>query len=414
VIKVITGNEAAAYGAMLAQPAVITAYPITPASRIPEQLSEFYAAGKLEGKFINVESEMTALSYVTGASQAGVRVFTATSSQGLAWMHEGLHWASGVRLPIVMANVNRPLGAPYNLTCGQIDSLAQRDSSWVQMYCESNQEVLDTILQGYRIAEAIYLPVMINLDGVYLSYIAETVDIPEQELVDRYLPPYDPGGRANIGKGDARMVLARHRTGPPPPPLQRGTRSSFTENRYELHKLVLKCLDMADQADEEFEAIFGRSHPVVEEYQCEDADTVLVTVGSSVGTARQVINKLKDEGHKVGLVKLKMFRPFPLEKIRQALGGKKKVAVIERDISSGQCGIFYQEIKWALYNHTSAYNPAIYGFVGGLGGEDITPGLIEKAIMYTIENDPPEQEAIWLGLEKKEIDDYDRNTVKVL
>jgi len=410
MIKVITGNEAAAYGAMLAQPDIIAAYPITPQSRVPEQLSEFYAAGLLKGRFINVESEMTALSYVTGASQTGVRVFTATSSQGLAWMHEGLHWASGSRLPIVMANVNRPLAAPWNLTCGQIDSLAQRDTSWIQMYCESNQEILDTILQGYRIAESKYLPVMICLDGVYLSYIAETVDIPEEEPVDRYLPPYDPGGRARL----EQMVLSRHRDKPLPPGEDlRRMMGSWTGNRYDLHKLELECLDMADQANEEFEAIFGRSYPVVEEYRCEDAEIVLVTNGSSVGTARQVINKLKDEGHKVGLVKLKMFRPFPVEKIRKALGGKKKVAVIERDISSGQCGIFYQEIKWALYNSWSNHVPHVYGFVGGLGGEDITPGLIEKAIMYTIENDPPEQEAIWLGLEKEEKDDYDKRTVKV-
>ncbi|MFC1954387.1 pyruvate ferredoxin oxidoreductase [Chloroflexota bacterium] len=413
MIKVITGNEAAAYGAMLAQPAVITAYPITPASRIPEQLSEFYAEGKLKGKFINVESEMTALSYVTGACQTGVRVFTATSSQGLAWMHEGLHWASGSRLPIVMANVNRPLGAPYNLTCGQIDSLAQRDTSWMQMYCESTQEVLDSILQGYRIAESMYLPLMVCLDGVYLSYIAETVDIPDQELVDKYLPPYDPGGRARFGKEDARMVLSRHRTSPAPVPMQRGAQRSWTGNRYDLHKLELQCLDMADQADREFEAIFGRSYPLVEEYRCDGAEMVLVTIGSAVGTARLVIDELRDKGHKVGLIKLKMFRPFPLEKVRKALGGRKKIAVIERDISSGQCGIIYQEMKWALYNNTATNNPAVYGFVGGLGGEDITPELIEKAIMYTIENDPPNQEAIWLGLEKEDIDDYDRNTVKV-
>jgi len=413
VIKVITGNEAAAYGAMLAQPAVVTAYPITPASRIPEQLSEFYAEGKLKGKFINVESEMTALSYVTGASQTGVRVFTATSSQGLAWMHEGLHWASGMRLPIVMVNVNRPLAAPYNLTCGQIDSLSQRDTSWMQFYCESNQEVLDTVLQGYRIAEAIYLPVMICLDGVYLSYIAETVDIPDQEPIDRYLPLYDPTGRERFGKEDARMILSRHRTGPTPAPLQRGAERSWTGNRYDLHKLALKCLDMADQADKEFKSIFGRSYPVVEEYRCDDAEMILVTVGSAVGTARQVIDDLKSKGYIVGLVKLKMFRPFPLKKIRQTLGGRKRIAVIERDISAGQCGIFYQELKWALYNNTVANNAAIYGFVGGLGGEDITPELIEKAIMYTIENDPPDQEAIWLGLDKEEVDDYDRDTVKV-
>ena len=403
MIKVITGNEAAAYGALLAQPDVICAYPITPQSRIPEQISEFYAQGLLKGKFVNVESEMTALAYITGASQAGVRVFTATSSQGLAWMHEGLHWASGSRLAIVMANVNRPLAAPWNLTCGQIDSLAQRDTSWLQYYCESNQEVLDTILQAYRIAESVYLPVMVNLDGVYLSYVSETVDIPEQKLVDKYLPPYDPNGRMRIGQA----VLSRHRKGEPAIDMFRGM-GSWTSNRYDLHKLELSCLEMTDKADAEFKAIFGRSYPAVEEYKCDDADVVLVTVGSAVGTARQVIDDMKERGHKVGLVKLKMFRPFPLEKVRKALGNRKKIVVIERDISSGQCGIFYQEIKWALYNNTP-----IYGFVGGLGGEDLTPELIEKAIVYAMENDPPKQEALWLGIEKEEVDNYDRSTIKV-
>jgi len=411
MIKVITGNEAAAYGAMLAQPDVMCAYPITPQSRIPEQLSEFYAQGLLKGKFLNVESEMTALGYITAASMAGSRVFTATSSQGLAWMHEGLHWASGSRLPIVMANVNRPLGAPWNITCGQIDSLAQRDTGWMQLYCESNQEVLDTILQGYRIAEAIYLPMMVCLDGVYLSYIAETVDIPDQEQVDQYLPPYDPTGRGRIRTG--QRVLSIHKPKEyTDDDMRRMMMGTWTGNRYDLHKLELQGLAMADQANEEFKAIFGRSYPMVEEYKCDDAELVLVTVGSTTGTARTVIDDLEERGYKVGLLKLKQFRPFPLEKVRRALAGKRKVAVIERDISVGQCGIFYQEIKWALSQNTPS-ETSIYGFVAGLGGEDITPVLIEKAISYAVVNDPPQQETIWLGLKQEETDDYDRNTVKI-
>ena len=403
MIKVMTGNEAAAYGALCAKPEIICAYPITPQSRIPEQLSEFCAEGLLKGKFVNVESEMAALGYVTGASQAGVRVFTATSSQGLAWMHEGLHWASGTRLPIVMANVNRPLGAPWNLTCGQIDSLAQRDTGWMQYYCESNQEILDTILQAYRVAESIYIPAMVCLDGVYLSYLSESVEIPDQEKVDAYLPPYDPIRRAARGE----RALKRHKKGPPP----KGGYDpfSFTGNRYELHKLEMQCLDAAIKANEEFKAIFGREYPIVDTYKCDEAEVVMVMTGSAASTGRYVIDDLQERGYKVGMIKLRLFRPFPIDLIRKALSGRKKVAVFERDISPGQCGIFYQEIKWALYN-----NVPIYGFVGGLGGEDITPQLIEKAIMYTIENDPPHQEAIWLGLEEKgQSDDYDKNTVKV-
>ena len=416
MIKVVTGNEAAAYGVLLAQPSVMAAYPITPQSRIPEQLSEFYAQGLLKGVFVNVESEMSSLGIVTGASNAGVRVFTATASQGLAWMHEGLHWASGSRLPIVMVDTNRPLGAPDNLVCGWIDTLAQRDTSWMQVYCESNQEVIDTVIQGYRLAESIYLPLMICMDGVYLSYIAETVNIPDKELVDKYLPPYDPSGRIRLGQ----QVLSRHKpqsapigsiAGPGFPGVPMGP---WTKNRYDLHKLELEAFEKADRADAEFKEIFGRSYPIVEEYRCDDAEVVLVTAGSAVGTARQVIDELKERGLKVGLVKLKMFRPFPVDRIRKALGNRKKVLVIERDISSGQCGIMYQELNWALYKNKTAEGPKLYGFVGALGGEDITPGLIEKAIDYTINNEPPEQEAIWLGLPMEDKDDYDKRTIKVL
>jgi len=407
LIKVITGNEAAAYGALLSRPAVVCAYPITPQSRIPEQISEFHAQGLLKGKFINVESEMAALGYVTGASVGGVRVFTATSSQGLAWMHEGLHWAAGARLPIVMANVNRPFGAPWNLTCDQIDSLAQRDTGWMQFYCESNQEILDTVIQAYRIAEQVSLPAMVCLDGVYLSYLSESVDIPDQTKVDEYLPPYDPQFEIT---GGTWKLLDVH------PPIKGGydlfSPAGFMGDRYELHKLESRCVETAVEADKEFYELFGRSYPPVEEYKCDDADLVVVCSGSAVGTCRQVINSLRDKGWKVGLVKMKMFRPFPKELVRKALSGRKKVAVIERDLSPGQCGIFFQEIKWAL-NINHKFTP-IYGFVSGLGGADITATLVEKAILYAMEKELPEQEVIWLGLEEKKIsDDYDRNTIKI-
>jgi len=407
LIKVITGNEAAAYGALLSQPEVVCAYPITPQSQIPEKISEFYAQGLLKGKFINVESEMAALGYVTGASLCGVRVFTATSSQGLAWMHEGLHWAAGARLPIVMANVNRPFGAPWNLTCDHIDSLAQRDTGWMQFYCESNQEILDTIIQAYRIAEQVSLPAMVCLDGVYLSYLSESVNIPDQAKVDEYLPPYDP--QFEIPGGTWKLVDIH-------PPMKGGydlfSPTGFMGDRYELHKLESRCLETVVKADKEFYELFGRSYPPVEEYKCDDADVVVVCVGSAVGTCRHVINSLRNRGQKVGLVKMKMFRPFPKDLVRKVLLGRRKVVIIERDLSPGQCGIFFQEIKWAL-NIDYKFTP-VYGFVSGLGGADITATLIEKAILYTIEQELPEQEVIWLGLEEKKIsDDYDRNAIKI-
>lgn len=404
MIKVLSGNEAAAYGALLCRPKVVCAYPITPQSRIPELLSEFHAQGLLEGKFVNVESEMSALGYVTGAAQAGVRVFTATSSQGLAWMHEGLHWTAGARLPIVLVNVNRPLGSPWNLTCDHSDSLSQRDTGWMQLYCESNQEVIDTVIQAYKVAESVSLPCMVCMDGVYLSYVTESVDIPDQREVDEYLPPYKP----TLVRDNRYKMIKKD-----PPELVDYEQIDFMTNRYQLHKLESKCIDTVIRANNEFRKLFGRGYPPVEEYQCEDAEVVVVMSGSAVGTCRYVINMLRDEGYKVGLVKLKMFRPFPKELIRSALSRTKKVAVIDRDLSPGQSGIINQEIKWALNTNSEKHFVPIYGFVSGLGGADITPNLIQKAILFTIKEDPPSGEVIWLGPVKQPGDDYDKNTIKI-
>ncbi|MBW1772255.1 MAG: pyruvate ferredoxin oxidoreductase [Deltaproteobacteria bacterium] len=402
MIKVVTGNEAAAYAALLAKPEVVCAYPITPQSRIPEQISEFYAQGIMHGKFVNVESEMAALGYVTGASLAGVRVFTATSSQGLAWMHEGLHWAAGARLPIVMVNVNRPMGAPWNLTCDQIDSLSQRDTGWMQFYCESNQEILDTVIQAYRISESVCIPSMVCLDGVYLSYLSETVDIPDQEQVDAYLPEYKPAHRIEGGVWKLYDVA---------PSFSEPVPRDFMQDRYNLHKLENQCLAKVIECNEAFQSLFGRGYPPVD-YRCEDAEVVVVISGSAVGTCRYVVDAMREQGHRVGMVKIKMFRPFPREILKRTLAGKKKILVIERDISPGQGGIFCQELKWALSD--TEEGKRIFGFVSGLGGADITSDLIQKAIEYTIKRDRPEQDVIWLGLSHdQDEDEYDKNSVKI-
>ena len=412
--KVISGNEAAAYGVMLCCPKVICAYPITPQSRIPELLSEWCAQGVLgKTKFVNVDSETTALAYVMAASAGGVRVFAATSSQGMALMHEQLHWSAGARLPIVLANVNRSLYWPGGVGCDQSDSLSQRDTGWLQLYCESNQEVLDTIIQAYRIAESVSLPVMVCFDGIYLSYIQEGTEIPEQELVNEYLPPYEPKFR--IPAWGAKLYF-KH-----PSEFPSDLRLGLTVARYEIHKSETKSMDVFFAANEEFQRLFGRGYPAVEEYKCEDADLVVVISGSAVGTGKTVVDKLRQKGHKVGLVKLKMFRPFPRELIRKVLAGRKKVVVIERDFSPAVGGIFCQEIKAALYGNTTRDFPPIYGFVSGLGGgfvphqADITPQLIEKAILYTLTSEPPSQDVIWLGLQERGgRDEYDRNAIKLL
>ncbi|MFC1906642.1 transketolase C-terminal domain-containing protein [Chloroflexota bacterium] len=407
MIKVITGNEAAAYGALLSRPAVVCAYPITPQSRVVELMAEFHSQGLLKGKYINVESEMDAIGYVIGASSGGVRVFTATGSQGLAWMHEGLHWAAGARLPIVLVNVNRPIAAPWNLTSDQSDSLSQRDTGWMQFYCENNQEVIDTVIQTYRVSESIGLPAMVCLDGVYLSYVAESTDIPDQAMVDRYLPPYEPDFPA--GKVTGSRYKLWDKSAPEPDSY---SMDEFFESRYVLHKLQSQCLDTVLRANEEYKELFGRAYSPVEEYKADDADVVVVCSGSAVGTCRHVINILREQGHKVGLVKLKMFRPFPKELVRKALAGRKKVAVIERDMIPGQGGVFCQEIKWALSAEQRAV--PVYGFVSGLGGHDITAKLVEKAILFTLQEEPPEQDVIWLGLpEKKVNDEYDKRSIKI-
>ena len=404
MLKVITGNEAAAYGALLCRPKIVCAYPITPQSRIPELLSEFYAEGLLDGKFVNVESEMSALGYVIGGAQAGVRVFTATSSQGLAWMHEGLHWAVGARLPIVLVNVNRPLAPPWNLTCDHSDSLSQRDTGWLQFYCESNQEILDTVIQAYRIAESVNLPCMVCLDGVYLSYLAESVDVPDQSRVDEYLPPF----KTTLTNDNRFRMFIRT------PAEQIGYEQyDYMTNRYQLHKLEGSCVDAALHANEEFKIHFDRGYDPVEQYKCLDADIIVLMSGSAVGTCRYVIDMMRDEGYKVGLVKLKMFRPFPKDLVRQALLGRKKVAVIDRDLSPGECGIIYQEVKWALNMSNRNHAVPLYGFISGLGGADISTELIREAILYMIRRDPPEDEVIWLGKIKNEAVDQDENIINI-
>ncbi|MGD0626495.1 MAG: pyruvate ferredoxin oxidoreductase [Thermodesulfobacteriota bacterium] len=400
---ILKGNEAAAYGALLCRVEVAAAYPITPQSEIPETLARFSAQGLFKGKFVNPESEMGAIGYVAGAAAAGARVFSATSSQGLAWMHEMLHYAAGARLPIVLVDVNRPLGAPWNLKCGQIDSLSQRDTGWIQLYCESNQEVLDTIIQAYRIAESVSLPCMVCMDGVFLSFTAESVDVPEQAEVDAYLPPHK-----TVVRPHANRYKLYEREGEVPEPYTEAMtiEFGFMLDRYKLHHLESQCLETVLRADREFREVFGRGYAPVEEYRCEDAEVIAVLSGSAVGTARQVVDTLRERGYRVGLVKQKMFRPFPVGLVRDALRGKKKVAVIERDLSPGQCGIFYQEIKWALNTAWKNEFGVIYGFVAGLGGADITPQLIEKAILFTFEKEEPAEEVIWLGLPVNEGERY--------
>ena len=377
--KVIMGNHAVSYGAKLARSQVIAAYPITPQTQIVEMLSEFCADGLLDAKFIKVESEHSAMAACIGASSAGARAFTATSGHGLALMHEMLHWATGARLPIVMANVNRAMGPGWSIWTEQTDSLAQRDTGWLQFYCESNQEVLDSVIQAFKIAEQVLLPTMLVLDAFVLSHTQEPVDIPDQELVDRYLPAYNARYKLDTSDPHAFGALV--------------TPSHYMELRYKIQRATEEAAEVARQADKEFREIFGRSYGLVEKYRLEDAETVLVTSATITSTARVVVDELREEGYKVGLLKVRMFRPFPVEDVREALAGARKVAVIDRNISFGHGGIFAEEIKSALYN--GAHRPPIFGFIIGLGGRDVTPASIRGIAEYTLEHDVPETEIIW-------------------
>ncbi len=382
--KVITGNQAVAYGVILSRVDLISAYPITPQTTIVEELSELIASGRLKTKFLKVESEHSAMAALIGASTGGVRCFTATSSHGLAYMHEMLHWASGARLPIVMVNVNRALGPPWNIWSDQSDSLSQRDTGWVQLYCENNQEVLDTILQAYRIAESVKLPIMVVLDAFVLSHTSEAVEIPTMEEVDKFLPPFCPGYSIDTQEPMAFSVIA--------------TPEHFFEFRYKVQKAMEQVPEVAKKVDDEFRSMFGRGYGAIERYGKEGAEVLLMTSGTVTSTSRIVIQKLMQTGYSVAGIKIKRFRPFPAEEIDEAIKGVKKLAVIDRNLSAGVGGIFAQELRASLYSRKE--RPQIFGFISGLGGRDITPNLIEEAVQYTFEHSQPEEEILWLGLKK--------------
>lgn len=380
--KVITGNHAVSYGAMLSRVQVISAYPITPQTQVVELLSEFCANGTLKAKFIKVESEHSAMAALIGAAYAGARAFTATSAHGLALMHEMLHWTAGARLPIVMANINRAMGTPWSVWTDQNDSLSQRDTGWMQIYCESNQEVLDSVICAYKVAERVLLPAMLVLDAFVLSHTAEPVEIPDQELVDKYLPPYRPKYKLDVNEPHAFGGLT-------PPDF-------YMELRFKIQQAMEEAIKEWGHADAEFYGIFGRRYGLIEPYRLDDAELILVTSGTVTSTARVVIDELREKGKRVGLLKIRLFRPFPAEVIRQALSGARKVAVIDRNISFGAGGIFAQEIKASFHNHLKL---PVFGFIAGLGGRDITPETLHKIIAYAEARDEPE-DLIWIGVRR--------------
>ena len=388
--KVIEGSHAVSEAARLARVEVIAAYPITPQTHIVEALSEYCSNGTLNARFINVESEHSAMAAVVGASSGGARTFTASSSHGLAYMHEMLHWASAARLPIVMAEVNRALGPGWNIWTDQTDSLAQRDTGWIQLYCEDGQEALDTTLLAFRLAESLNLPVMVVIDAFFLSHTFEPIDVPDQQQVDRFLPTATPRFRLDTAAPCAFNQLV--------------TPAAYMEMRYNTQLAMDEAGQRLDQIEKEFNAIFNRSYGPVEAVHCEDAEIIIVTTGTVTGTCRQVLDDLRARGERVGLFKLKMFRPFPAEAIRRYLGSAQKIAVIDRNFSFGAGGIFTQEIRAALCNLVP--HPQVFGFVAGLGGRDITTDTLLEIYHETRNCSAPAEESIWVGLNPEIVESW--------
>lgn len=380
----IKGNHAVSHGVKLSRVEVISAYPITPQTTIVEELSEMCASGALDARFIKVESEHSAMAALIGAATAGVRTFTATSGNGLLYMHEVLHWTAGARLPIVMANVNRAVGGVWNIWADQTDSLSQRDTGWLQIYCESNQEVLDSVIMAYKLSEEVSLPVMIAYDAFFLSHTTEVVDIPDAALVDRFLPPHR--AEAYVNFEEPRMFGGLMAP------------DTFYEQRYAMEQAAQKALAFYPEVCRDFEEILGRKYDLLEEYRTDDAEVIAVTAGTITSVTRLTVDFMREKGIKVGLLKLRMFRPLPEEALREALKKARKVVTIDRNLSVGLGGIFAGEIRSALYS--LAARPLFYSVIAGLGGRDVTPDDVEGILTHVMESDNPKEGPLYWGLKQ--------------
>lgn len=357
----LTGNGAAAWGARLAQVDYVPAFPITPQTEIIETISHWIDAGEMDCRMVTMESEHGMLTAAGAAAATGVRVFTATSSQGLLYAMEMLYAVAGWRVPLVLMNVSRGLSAPITLEPDHNDIMAARDSGFLQIHCSTCQEVLDSVLMAFRLAEdkRVRLPVIVNLDGFYLSFTREPVTIPEAEVVQRFIGPFDPGAisfRASAPVSQAVAVLG-------------GTPYSYF--RYETHLAALNGLAVHDEIAREFARTFGRSHEAVETYRSDDADLVFVIIGSFATKAREAVDRLREAGWKIGLVSPRLLRPFPEARLRELLAGKQGVAVVDQNLSMGKGGVIYTELASALYGQKDS--PVLTSFIGALGGRDISP-----------------------------------------
>ncbi|MFC5822113.1 transketolase C-terminal domain-containing protein [Nonomuraea harbinensis] len=356
MLRQMEGSQAVAEAVALCRPEVICAYPISPQTHIVEALSRLVTGGRLKPcEYVNVESEFAALSACIGASAAGARTYTATASQGLLYMTEALYNASGLGLPVVMTVANRAIGAPINIWNDHSDSMSQRDSGWIQLYAESNQEAVDLHVQAFALAEELSLPVMVCMDGFVLTHAFERVDLPSQEQVDAFLPPYEP--RQVLDPDDPVSIGAM--VGP----------EAFTEVRYLGHLRQLAALERIPHLAARFERGFGRAcGGLVRGYRTEDADTIVLALGSVLGTLKDVADELRQDGMRIGVAGLTTFRPFPLHAVRKVLGRARRVVVLERAFSLGAGGIVAAEVRSALAGNGAD----VFTVVAGLGGRAVT------------------------------------------
>ncbi len=362
MLKQMEGSVAVAEAVALARPEVICAYPITPQTHIVEGLGELVKAGKLENcEYINVESEFAALSVGIGSSSAGARTYTATASQGILYMAEAVYNASGLGLPIVMTVGNRAIGAPINIWNDQTDSMSMRDAGWIQLFCETNQEAVDVHIQAFKIAETLNVPVMVCMDGFILTHAYERIDMPEQEQIDRFLPPFNP-----------RQVLD------PANPVSMGAMvgpEAFTEVRYLAHHRQLQALEVIPKIAAEYNAIVGRDNGgLISTYKTDDAETLIISLGSVIGTIKDVIDTRREDGEKIGCIAIRSFRPFPIAEIRAACSKAKRVVVLEKCFAVGLGGMVASNVRMAL----STQPLPVYNVIAGLGGRPITQKSLHK------------------------------------
>lgn len=381
--SLLTGNAAAAWAARLARVDYIPAFPITPQTEIIESLANWIDNGEMAGRLVTLESEHSMLTAAGAAAVTGVRVYSATSSQGLLYGMEMLYNVAGWRAPFVLTNVSRGLSAPITLEADHNDILAARDSGCLQIHCATCQEVLDSTLMAYRLAEdeRVRLPVIVNMDGFYLSFTREPVLIPVASDVDAFLPPFDPENiafRASAPASQAVAVLGG---------------SPYSYFRYEMHLATMQALEVYDEIAEEFADRFGRRHDAVEAYHCEDAEIVLVMMGSFATKARAAVDQLRADGQAVGLLRPRLLRPFPAAHLQRLLAGKQGVVVIDQNLSMGKGGVLHAELASVLYGRKDA-PPILTSFIGGLGGRDITAEEFFEMVKVTREavasgNTPP-------------------------